>query len=149
MEKRDIAIRKFFNGYNCAQSVLYSFCEYLNFDKDIALKISCGFGAGLGRKQEVCGAVSGGVMVLSLLYGRGDNQDRSLTLDTYSKTSLLIDRFVEKQGTIMCKKLIAGCDLTTSAGQKEFKENLQDKVCKECVGNVVEILEEIIAENEN
>jgi hypothetical protein len=41
-------------GYNCAQSVLFSFCDDLNLDKDKALKIACGFGAGMGRKEEVC-----------------------------------------------------------------------------------------------
>ena len=54
-----IAEEKFGGGYNCAQSVLFSFCEELGLDADTALKIACGFGAGMGRKGEVCGAVSG------------------------------------------------------------------------------------------
>jgi C_GCAxxG_C_C family probable redox protein len=145
VKKSDVAIEKFLDGYNCAQSVFYSFCDYLNFDKDTALKSSCGFGAGMGRKEEVCGAVSGGIMVIGMLYGRGENQDRSLTENTYLKTRELMDKFTERQGTFICRRLLQDCELTTPAGQKEFKEkDLLNKVCKECVRNVVEIIEDII-----
>ena len=54
-----IATEKFLAGYNCAQAVLYAFCDELGFDKDTALRLACGFGAGMARKQEVCGAVTG------------------------------------------------------------------------------------------
>jgi C_GCAxxG_C_C family probable redox protein len=60
------AVEKFLSGYNCAQSVLYSFCDDLRFDGDAALRLACGFGAGMGRKQEVCGAVSGGIIAIGL-----------------------------------------------------------------------------------
>jgi C_GCAxxG_C_C family probable redox protein len=60
MSKTDIAVQKFTSGYNCAQSVLSSFSNDLGLDENTPLKIACGFGAGMGRKQEVCGAVSGG-----------------------------------------------------------------------------------------
>ncbi|HLV39953.1 C-GCAxxG-C-C family protein [Xanthomarina sp.] len=147
MEKRDIAITKFLEGYNCAQSVFYSFCDYLNFDKETALKVSCGFGAGMGRKEEVCGAVTGGIMVLGVLYGRGENEDKSLTENTYRKTRDLIDSFVDKKDTVICRELLEGCDLSDPIGQKEFKEkDLLNKVCKECVGTAVDIVENIIGE---
>ncbi|HHT97360.1 MAG TPA: C_GCAxxG_C_C family protein [Clostridiales bacterium] len=148
MKKSEIAINKFLAGYNCSQSVFYSFCDYLNFDKDTALKVSCGFGAGMGRKEEVCGAVSGGIMVLGVLYGRGDCNDSLLTENTYRKTRLLINNFVEKHNTVICRELLEGCDLTTPRGKKEFKEkDLLNNVCKECVGIVVDIVEDIIEED--
>lgn len=145
MKRSEIAVAKFLGGYNCAQSVLYSFCDDLNIDKNLALKLSCGFGAGMGRKEEVCGAVSGGIMVIGMKYGRGENQDRTNTDQTYQKTRELMDKFNEKYDTYICRKLLEGCELTTSEGQKEFKEkDLLNKVCKHCVSYVVEILEDII-----
>ena len=54
--RSEIAIAKFTQGFNCAQSIIYAFSDDLGIDKDTALKIACGFGAGMGRKQEVCGA---------------------------------------------------------------------------------------------
>ncbi len=145
MKRSEIAEAKFLEGYNCAQSVLYAFCDDLNFDKNIAMKLASGFGAGMGRKEEVCGAVSGGIMVIGLKYGRGENQDSTLTKQTYQKTYELMDKFSEKNGSFICRELLNGCDLTTQEGQKEFKEkDLLNKVCKKCVTSAVEIIEEII-----
>lgn len=142
--RQEIAVTKFLEGYNCAQAVFYSFCDDLGLDRNNALKMACGFGAGMGRKEEVCGAVSGGIMVIGAKYGRGEQDDRSATELTYAKTRELMDRFARKHDTLICRKLLQGCELTTEEGQKSFKENdLLNKVCKLCVQSVVEILEHI------
>jgi len=143
--KSEIAVQKFSEGYNCAQSVFYCFCDDLGFDKNTALKLACGFGGGMGRKEEVCGAVTGGIIVLGAKYGRGEKDNRTATEVTYKKTRELMDRFAAKHGTFICRSLLGGCELTTDAGQQLFKENdLFNKVCKPCVQSAVEILEEIL-----
>jgi len=70
--RSDRATEMFLSGYNCAQSVLWSFSDEVRLDPDTALRIACGFGAGMARRQEVCGAVTGGIMVLGLRLGRGE-----------------------------------------------------------------------------
>ncbi len=143
--KGEIAVQKFLEGFNCAQAVFYSFCDDLRFEKNTALKIACGFGAGMGRKEEVCGAVTGGIMVLGTRYGRGEKDERTATEVTYAKTRELMSQFAKKHGTFICRKLINGCELTTEEGQRQFKENdLSNKTCKLCVQSVVEILENIM-----
>jgi C_GCAxxG_C_C family probable redox protein len=143
--RSDIAISKFLEEYNCAQSVFYSFSKDLQIDENIALKTACGLGAGMGRKGEVCGAVTGGIMVIGAKYGRGKNDDRTAKEATYSKTSELMDRFSEKHGTYICRKLLGGCELTTVEGQRHFKENdFLNKICVPCVKSIVEILEDIL-----
>ena len=145
MTKSEQAVSKFIGGYNCAQAVFSSFCDDLKIEKDIALKLACGFGAGMGRKGEVCGAVTGGIIVIGAKYGRGENDDRTVTAVTYAKTRELIDKFTERHGTPICRKLLNDCELTTEEGQKQFKENdLLNKTCKRCVRSVVEILEGIM-----
>jgi C_GCAxxG_C_C family probable redox protein len=142
--KTEIAVAKFLEGYNCAQAVFYSFCDDLQFEKNTALKMACGFGAGMGRKEEVCGAVTGGIIVIGAKYGRGERDDRTATELTYTKTRELMDQFAQKDGTFICRKLLNGCELTTEEGQKQFKENdLLKKICTPCVQSVVEILESI------
>ena len=143
--RTEIAVSKFSEGYNCAQSVFYSFCDDLQFDKNTALKMACGFGAGMGRKGEVCGAVTGGIMVIGAKYGRGERDDRTAKELTYKKTRELMDRFEKKHGTFICRKLLHGCELTTEEGQKHFKENnLSNTICQPCVRSVVEILDDIM-----
>ena len=149
MSRSDQAVAKFVSGFNCAQAVLFSFCDDLGLDKDKALKIACGFGAGMGRKEEVCGAVSGGIMVIGAKYGRGENDDRKTTEMTYTKIRELMNQFSKTHGTYICRELLCGCELTTPEGQKAYLENdYFNKVCKPCVKSAVKILETIISENE-
>ncbi len=143
--RTEIAVSKFSEGCNCAQSVFYSYCDDLQFDRNTALKMACGLGAGMGRKEEVCGAVTGGIIVIGAKYGRGEGEDRAPTELTYQKTRELMDRFAETHGTFICRKLLKGCELTTEEGRKHFKEGkLADTICKPCVRSVVEILNDIM-----
>ena len=143
--RTDAAAEKLLAGYNCAQAVLHSFCDDLQLDKDTALKLACGFGVGMARRQEVCGAISGGIIAIGLKHGRGEGQDRSPTEETYRKVRELMWQFESKLGTCSCRTLLMGCDLNTPAGQRSFKESdLANKICKRCVQTVVETLEEVL-----
>jgi len=140
-----MALERFLAGYNCAQAVLFSFCDDLAFDKDVALKLACGFGAGMARKQEVCGAVAGGILAIGLKHGRGEGQDRAPTEATYGKVRDLMSRFEARHGACICRTLLKGCDLNTPEGQRYFKENdLLHKTCAECVRTVVGAVEAIL-----
>jgi arsenate reductase len=141
MTKSEIALETFNCSenchYNCAQSVLYAFAEDFGLNKAMALKIACGFGAGMGRTQSVCGAVSGAIMVISLKYGE------NLEL-TYKKVREFIQKFKDKTLAIECNELLNGCNLLTDEGQKFFNENnLRQKNCNEYVKLACEILTEI------
>jgi C_GCAxxG_C_C family probable redox protein len=110
--------------------------------EEAALKIASGLGAGMGGKEEVCGAVTGGILVLGMRHGRGSKDERVATDLTYLKTREFMDAFAKKHGTFICRKLLNGCDLMTGEGRKYFKENdLMNKVCAPCVQSAVEIIE--------
>ena len=145
MDKSELAVAKFVSGYNCAQSVFFAFCDDMGLDKDKALKIACGFGAGMGRKEEVCGAVTGGIMVIGAKYGRGENDTQKETEIVYAKTRELMNRFSQKYGSFICRQLLNGCDLSNDEGHRIYLENdYRNKICKPCVQSVVEILEGIL-----
>jgi C_GCAxxG_C_C family probable redox protein len=147
MKKTDVAVEKFLSGYNCAQSVLYSYCDDLGLDPDTALKLACGFGAGMGRNQEVCGAISGGIMVLGLKYGRGGKGDKAATELAYSKTRELMERFSREHGTCICRTLLDNCDLKTAEGRKILKDNdFLNMKCKVYVQTVMHILSDLTRE---
>jgi C_GCAxxG_C_C family probable redox protein len=139
--KSEVAMAKFLAGYNCAQSVLYAYGPDLGLDGETALRVATGLGAGMGRRGEVCGALTGGILVLGLKYGRGGQQDRSATEETYQKTLELMARFEKRHGSCFCRVLLDGCDLRTTEGQQHFKKHdLLHKTCVGCVQSVVETL---------
>ena len=143
----DKAAEAFLSGDNCAQSVVLPFCDEMNMDPFTARNIACGFGAGLAKRQEICGAVSGAVMVLGMLLGTRGSQDRATIEDTYTKADEFMSRFEAVHNTDNCLQLLGGHDLTTEEGRTAIKElDLRNKVCKACVQTAVEILEEMIAE---
>ncbi len=133
------ASERFLAGYNCSQAVLYALAPQLGLDQDTALRLACGFGAGIGRTQEVCGAVSGGVMAIGLRHGRGDQEDKARTEDCYRRTQDFLSGFRQRHGSIHCRELI-GCDLRTPEGQSQFKERrLLAETCVKCVQTATEL----------
>jgi C_GCAxxG_C_C family probable redox protein len=143
--KQDTAMQKFLAGYNCAQSVLYAFGPDLGLDGETALKVATGLGAGMARRGEVCGAVTGGILVLGLKYGRGGQQDRSATEHTYRQTLELMARFEKLHGSCLCRVLLEGCDLRTPEGQQYFKaHDFLHKTCAPCVQSVAETLTDLL-----
>ncbi|HRS67990.1 MAG TPA: C-GCAxxG-C-C family (seleno)protein [Paludibacteraceae bacterium] len=140
--KAEVALSKFEEGYHCAQSVVYAFADEVNIDKNTLMSISTGFGAGIGRKQEVCGAVSGAIIILGAKYGRKENELIGKTETTYNKTQEFIDEFTKEKGTIKCSELLQGCNLQTEEGQKLFKEkDLKHEVCSKCIELACKILQ--------
>ncbi len=143
--KEEKAIEYFKSGYNCAQAVLTVFADEFGLDEATSLKIAGGYGAGMGRMQNTCGAVTGAFMVIGLKYGKtiGDegNEKRDMC---YAKVREFDSVFKEKFGATSCRDLIQ-CDLTTPVGQQYFKDNkLGEKVCEQCVRRAVKIVEELL-----
>jgi C_GCAxxG_C_C family probable redox protein len=126
-------INHFKEGYNCAESIL----KGMDYEPNIATA----FGAGLSRKGSVCGAITGGILVINLKYGRKSaKEDKE---KAYKVALEYINEFEKEFGNIMCYDLI-GCDLKTSDGQKRYKDlNLFDEKCKKFVGRAIEMLQTI------
>jgi len=144
--KKEKAITAFKSGYNCAQSVVIAFAEELNFDEKAALSTSAGFGGGMGRLQETCGAVTGAFMVLGLHNSRNFTDNLTLKNVTYSMVRQFDTKFKSIHSTTNCKALIQ-CDLSSDEGHAYAVENrLFEKICEKCIVNAVDIVEELIAE---
>jgi C_GCAxxG_C_C family probable redox protein len=138
------AIESFQSGLNCAQSVVSAFTEEMGFDNTLALSLSCGFGGGMGRLQETCGAITGAYMVLGIYNSLKftDNADRKNR--TYTMVQQLSHEFKKLHGVTDCRTLL-NCDLRTEEGQRIHKEENQSKIiCEECIADVVRILEKMI-----
>ncbi|MDD8013519.1 MAG: C-GCAxxG-C-C family protein [Acidobacteriota bacterium] len=144
-DKCETAAAMVAGSWNCAQSVLGVFCDDLNLNRETAMKLASGFGAGMARKQEVCGAVSGAVMVIGLKHGQAREDDKAGKEAAYRLSRELMDRFQAKFGSCLCRELLPGLDLATEAGHMRYKaEGWSERVCRPCVRAAVRILEEIL-----
>lgn len=144
LQKIETAIDSFKLGLNCAQSVLTAYTNEFKLDNSAALAVTCGFGAGMGRLQETCGAVTGSFMILGIYNCReySDNHERKER--TYSMIQRFADEFKSIHGAIDCKTLLK-CDLRTEDGQSKMRNaNLQEKVCERCISDSIRIIEELI-----
>ena len=146
MNHRELAERNFEAGCNCAQSVLLAFSDLTGLDDKTTLAISSSFGAGMGRLREVCGAVSGMFMVAGLLYGGKASQEEKAA--HYERLQLLAARFREKNGSYLCRELLAGVPVTSGpAPEARTAEYYKTRPCKHLCGDAAELLEQYIAEH--
>jgi C_GCAxxG_C_C family probable redox protein len=119
----------FLKGFNCSESTLLGISESLDKKCKFIPQIASGFGAGFGRHGEVCGAISGSVMALGLVYGRKDPKDAGTKEKTYGIVDEYLKKFKEKYGTLSCREL-TGCDMLTPEGLKKAKdEKVHVNIC--------------------
>ncbi len=131
VEKSELLFK---SGCNCSQAVLAAFADELGLDEETALKISSGFGGGLARQREVCGAVSGAVMVLGMKYG----PDKAKCYEAVQK---FCDRFKEDAGSIICRELLEGTGATAGgAPEARTTEYYRKRPCVELVKLAVSVL---------
>lgn len=100
------AAELFLSGYNCAQAVAVAFCDVTGLEEDKAAKMASAFGGGMGRLREVCGAVSGMLLVLGILDGYDDPEDDAEKKRLYSRVQELAKEFREENGSIICRELL-------------------------------------------
>jgi C_GCAxxG_C_C family probable redox protein len=143
MERSEFAKELFLEGNNCAQSVVLSFVEDYGYSKELALKISAGFGGGMGKGQSTCGAVTGAIMVLGIIEGEKASDNNELKSGTYSAVKELLKKFTDDFKSSSCMDL-TGCDFNTDSGNEKFKnEGVMEKICAPCVKRAVEIVEQL------
>lgn len=142
MTKSEKAAELFSKGFNCSQSVFAVFAEKYGLSEELALKIGCGFGGGM-RNGEICGAVSGAVMVISLRYGHSDGTDNESKTLCYQKAREFTEAFKAKQGSIICRDLL-GIDIFVGNGLNIANEKgLFRTTCVDMIKFAVQLLEEM------
>ena len=140
------AAELFLGGYNCAQAVLVAFSDLTGLDADFSAKFSSSFGGGMGRMREVCGAVSGMLMVAGLLYGYDTPGDDDIKKGHYARVQYLSGRFREEVGSIVCREILKNppSDPNPSPRTKEY---YAQRPCARMVLLAGQILDDYIQEN--
>jgi len=138
----DLAVARFGKGHSCAQAVFSTFAEQMGMDYQTAVKLTAGFGGGMGM-GGVCGAVSGAYLALGLKFGGIDPKANEQTAKLARE---FVQRFKAQHRAVNCRELL-GCDMGTPEGRKVFKEkNLHDTVCAGVVRDAAKVLSELLAQ---
>ncbi len=141
--KKDEAEEMFMKGYACSQSVLSVFAEETELPREKALHIASGFGSGMARQAETCGAVTGAFMVIGLKSGLKEKENQAVEKEAYDAMEYFIEKFKERHGSLLCRELL-GADVSTAQGRcKASEQNLYARNCPQYVRSAVEILEKI------
>jgi C_GCAxxG_C_C family probable redox protein len=148
-EKQERAIDLFKNGYNCAQSVLSVLSPELGLNQDIAMKLASPFGSGIAYMQETCGAVTGALMAIGLKYGKGENGTTEDKERAYDFSRHFLTEFKQERGSICCRTLMEGLDMSTPEGMAEIgKRKLFQLKCAHHVQTAITIAQKIVREQQ-
>ena len=143
----DAAYAWFLKGYNCSQSVVAAFAPQLGLTEETALRLSAGFGAGIGRMREVCGAFCGVVTVLSMVYADpADPKDKS-------RMDALVQQAAEQYrarngGSLICRELLAKAGAAPAGGtaaEERTADYYKKRPCPELCRLCADLCTEFIA----
>lgn len=139
----DKAQAYFCNNFNCSQAVFATYATELGLEEEVALRIATQFGGG-ARKGEMCGAVSGALLVLGLKYGHSHAEDVEEKARAYQIAEEFMNRFIAEKGTVVCRELL-GYDLSKKEEVEIIKEQgLFRTICPEMIRYATLLVEQMI-----
>lgn len=144
MNRIEKAAKLYQDGLSCSQAVASVFADKFFIDEKDMLKISGGFGGGVGSSGLLCGALSGAVMVIGLKYGATSGEDINAKQHTRELVRELMQKFSNEFGALDCKCLL-GFDMSR---QEDFNyvhdNNITRQICPKFVEFAVKELEKIV-----
>jgi C_GCAxxG_C_C family probable redox protein len=141
------AVELFSQHYNCAQAVFAACGKSDALSQEQRLALAGPFGGGFAAQGEVCGALTGALLVL------GEASEAAVTADpvgarkaVYARSFRLTESFRAAHGSIRCREL-TGCQLNTEEGMKAFQQSgLRQSLCTKLVAFAAEKTDEALAE---
>ncbi len=144
MEKVEHAVDLFTAGNSCSQSVLKAYAEEMGLESGLALKLASGFGGGMARQGQTCGAVTGAMMVIGLKHGFTAPDDDINKDATYKLVREFTRRMEKRFNTTTCNEMV-GHDISTAAGHEAAKkDDVFNRLCPGFVRAATEILEDLL-----
>lgn len=146
MDHVTLAADLFLEGFNCAQAVAVAFTDVTGMDKKAAAMMASPFGGGMGRMREVCGAVSGMLLVLGSLYGYDQSDDNAKKKAVYKQVQQLAEQFREANGSIICREILKNpaSDPNPSPRTAEYYAK---RPCCRMVMTAAQLMEDFIAQH--
>ena len=139
-------------GYNCCQAVVLAYNDLFGIDDETAAAMSSGFGGGMGRMREVCGSVSGMVMLAGLIKPASNPSVKEWRTANYALVQEMAGEFKAINGSIVCKELLGLVPMGSSQQVPQESPEPSDRTpeyykkrpCEELVGISARIVGEKI-----
>lgn len=141
MERAERARENFKAGYNCAQAVMLAFADRLGMSEAQLSALSKPMGAGMGRLRETCGAVTGAVLCLGLLYPEAEKGEM------YAMVREFVSRFRAENGSHRCGELLSGAGIAAEEGtmpEPRTQEYYRKRPCADLVWSAAALLETML-----
>ncbi|MBP5501707.1 MAG: C_GCAxxG_C_C family protein [Bacteroidales bacterium] len=147
-ERRKMAMDYFLQGYNCSQSVLLTFSDVIEADPKMLKIITSGFGGGMGRLREVCGAFSSMVMMAGFISPADDPTIKESRTNNYALVQSFAEKFMlENGGSVVCRELLGLSKIPTTESpvpSDRTPEYYKKRPCPEIIGNAAKVVAEMI-----
>ena len=149
-------------GYNCCQAVVLAYNDVFGLTDEAAAALSSGFGGGMGRMREVCGSVSGMVMLAGLIEPATDPKNMAVRTANYALVQDVAGEFKAINGSIVCRELLGLSPMNAASTQQASSNDIhgipespvpserteayyKKRPCEELVGISARIIGEKIA----
>ncbi|MBQ8201165.1 MAG: C_GCAxxG_C_C family protein [Clostridia bacterium] len=145
-EREKQAVRRFAEGCNCAQAVLTTYADVLGLTQEQAAMVSVGFGGGMGRLREHCGAFSAAVMLCGALEGP-EGALKEHRPQTYARVQEVHRRFIQRNGTISCAELLGRArGPEAPVPDARTPEYYKSRPCARIIRSACKIIDEMLEE---
>ncbi|WP_167957516.1 C-GCAxxG-C-C family protein [Anaerosporobacter faecicola] len=118
------AVKRKHCGFNCAQAVACTYCDYTELDEGMMKNATQAFGVGMGTMDGSCGAIAGAAVVLGMA-----NKDQK---KTFGDIRTIMTEFKDRNTTVTCKEL------------KGLETGKVIRDCDDCIRDVAEFLEQTL-----
>ena len=119
-------------GYSCSQAVAVACADMVDVPKEILLRATEGFGAGMGTMDGVCGSLTGALLIAGLKNSSGNLEAPKSKASTMKISKAMLTSFRTKSGAIICRelkgvdsgKMLCSCPNCIKHGVEVVEENL-------------------------
>lgn len=118
------SVDKKMSGYNCAQAIACTYCDWAGIDEETVKNITNAFGMGMGCMEGTCGSLVGAGVILGLV-----RKDKARSMKDMKE---IMSMFRARNGSTVCKEL------------KGIESKKALRSCNDCVADAAEFLETLL-----
>lgn len=132
----------------CSQGIVAAFQEILGLNDLLTLKAASGFAGGIARQGTTCGALIGGVMVISMKYGRENLEDYETFQRGFEPVVQLCSMFREEFHTLDCRDITGVNMLNPEELKRFYSSGRHDRECATVVGKTARMVAGVLFDTE-